>query len=38
MSLQLEPLHPVFAAKASGIDLTRPLSPADVGAVNAAMN
>ena len=38
MSLQLEPLHPVFAAEASGIDLTRPLSPADVGAINGAMN
>ena len=38
MSLKLEPLHPVFAAEASGIDLTRPLSPTDVRAINAAMN
>ena len=38
MSLQLHPLHPVFGAEASGLDLTRPLSPADVHAVNAAMN
>lgn len=38
MSLQLKPLHPVFGAEASGLDLTRPLSDADVRAVNAAMN
>lgn len=38
MSLQLKPLHKVFAAEASGIDLTQPLSPADVRAFNAAMN
>lgn len=38
MSLQLKPLHPVFVAEASGIDLARPLAPADVRAINAAMN
>jgi alpha-ketoglutarate-dependent 2,4-dichlorophenoxyacetate dioxygenase len=38
VSLQLKPLHPVFGAEASGLDLTRPLSDADVRAVNAAMN
>ncbi|MFL6694413.1 MAG: TauD/TfdA dioxygenase family protein [Ramlibacter sp.] len=38
MPLQLTPLHPVFAAEASGIDLTQPLAPADVRAINAAMN
>ena len=38
MPLQLKPLHPVFAAEASGIDITKPLSPADAMAVNAAMN
>ena len=38
MSLQLKPLHPVFAAEASGIDLSRPLSDADVRQINAAMN
>jgi alpha-ketoglutarate-dependent 2,4-dichlorophenoxyacetate dioxygenase len=38
MTLQLTPLHPVFAAEASGIDLTQPLAPADVRAINAAMN
>jgi len=38
VSLTLKPLHRVFAAEASGIDLTQPLSPADVRAINAAMN
>lgn len=38
MPLQLKPIHPVFAAEASGIDITRPLADADVRAVNAAMN
>jgi alpha-ketoglutarate-dependent 2,4-dichlorophenoxyacetate dioxygenase len=38
MSLQLKPLHPVFAAEASGLDLTQPLSGEDVRAINAAMN
>jgi alpha-ketoglutarate-dependent 2,4-dichlorophenoxyacetate dioxygenase len=38
MALQLRPLHPVFGAEASGIDLTRPLTDADRRAVNAAMN
>lgn len=38
MALELKPLHPVFAAQAFGLDLTKPLSDADVRAVNAAMN
>jgi hypothetical protein len=38
MSIELKPLHPVFAAEASGLDLTKPLSDADVRGVNAAMN
>jgi alpha-ketoglutarate-dependent 2,4-dichlorophenoxyacetate dioxygenase len=38
MSLQLKPLHAVFAAEASGIDLAKPLSDADARAINAAMN
>jgi len=38
MTLHLKPLHPVFAAEASGIDITQPLSDADVGAINAGMN
>jgi alpha-ketoglutarate-dependent 2,4-dichlorophenoxyacetate dioxygenase len=38
MPLQLKPLHPVFAAEASGIDFTQPLAPRDVAAINAGMN
>jgi alpha-ketoglutarate-dependent 2,4-dichlorophenoxyacetate dioxygenase len=38
MALQLKPLHPVFAAEASGIDITQPLSTRDVAAINAGMN
>jgi alpha-ketoglutarate-dependent 2,4-dichlorophenoxyacetate dioxygenase len=38
MSLHLEPLHPVFAAEASGIDLTKPLRLRTLRAINAAMN
>lgn len=38
MSLQLKPLHKIFAAQASGIDLTQPLSDTDLKAINAAMN
>ena len=38
MTLQLEPLHPLFVAQASGIDLTLPVSLRDVKAINAAMN
>lgn len=38
MSLLLKPLHPVFAAEASGIDLTQPVSSANLHAINSAMN
>jgi alpha-ketoglutarate-dependent 2,4-dichlorophenoxyacetate dioxygenase len=38
MTLQLRPLHKVFGAEASGIDLTQPLTDADRRAINAAMN
>ena len=38
MPLTLKPLHPVFAAEASGLDLTRPISRAEACAINAAMN
>ncbi|MBT2302767.1 TauD/TfdA family dioxygenase [Variovorax paradoxus] len=38
MPLQLKPLHPLFAAEASGIDITRPLSDTEVRQINAAMN
>jgi alpha-ketoglutarate-dependent 2,4-dichlorophenoxyacetate dioxygenase len=38
MTLRLKPLHPIFAAEASGLDLTTPVSRADACAINAAMN
>ncbi|MEJ7688488.1 MAG: TauD/TfdA family dioxygenase [Variovorax sp.] len=38
MNLKLNPLHNVFAAEATGIDLTLPLAPAEARAINAAMN
>ncbi len=38
MSLQFKPLHPLFAAEASGIDLTRPVDAAAVRAVDEAMD
>ncbi len=38
MPLRLKPLHPLFVAEASGIDITRPLSDTEVRQINAAMN
>ncbi len=38
MTLTLKPLHPVFAAEATGLDLTGPISRADACEINAAMN
>ncbi len=38
MSLQLKPLHPIFAAEASGVNLKSPLSDSNRKAINAAMN
>lgn len=38
MSLQLNPLHPVFAAEAYGVDLRRPLDRATVRAIESAMD
>src|SRR5688572_30057912 len=38
MSLQLRPLHPLFAAEAAGLDLRRPLEPAELRAIEAAMD
>ena len=38
MSLQLKPLHPLFAAEASGIDLTQPVDAATVRAIDDAMD
>lgn len=36
--MELEPLHPLFAARASGLDLTGPIDDATVRAVDAAMD
>lgn len=38
MSLQLKPLHPLFAAEASGIDLSKPVDAATVRAIDDAMD
>jgi alpha-ketoglutarate-dependent 2,4-dichlorophenoxyacetate dioxygenase len=38
MTLQLKPLHPVFAAEASGIDIARPLGQSDIDDIRAAMD
>src|SRR4051812_38159674 len=38
MPLSLRPLHPVFAAEASGLDLRRPLAEAEIDAVVEAMD
>ncbi len=38
MSLQLEPLHPLFAAEAGGIDLTKPVDAGTVRAIDEAMD
>ncbi len=38
MSLTLRPLHPLFVAEASGLDLSRPLAPDAVRAVVAALD
>jgi len=36
--LRITPLHPVFAARVEGLDASRPLTPAEVAAIDAAMN
>ena len=38
MSLQFKPLHPLFAAEASGIDLRHPVDAATLSAINDAMD
>ncbi|HKK30186.1 MAG TPA: TauD/TfdA family dioxygenase [Alphaproteobacteria bacterium] len=38
MALEIRPLHPVFAGEVSGIDLTRPLTPEQVAALEAGMD
>ena len=36
--LTLRQIHPLFAAEATGIDMTRPLAPEEIAAVTAAMD
>ena len=38
MSLQLKPLHPLFGAEATGIDIAKPVDAAAVRAIDAAMD
>lgn len=37
MPLTLTPLHPLFGARAEGLDLTRPLTPGEASEIHAAM-
>jgi alpha-ketoglutarate-dependent 2,4-dichlorophenoxyacetate dioxygenase len=36
--MEIRQIHPVFVGEVSGIDITRPLSPAEVAAIDAGMN
>jgi alpha-ketoglutarate-dependent 2,4-dichlorophenoxyacetate dioxygenase len=38
MPINIRPLHPTFVGEASGIDLTQPLSPDDIAAIDAGMD
>lgn len=38
MGLNLKPLHPLFAAEASGVDLNQPLDAATIAEIDAAMD
>jgi alpha-ketoglutarate-dependent 2,4-dichlorophenoxyacetate dioxygenase len=38
MPVTIRPLHPVFVGEVSGVDITRPLSPSDVAALEAGMD
>ena len=38
MTLSIRPIHPVFAGEVSGVDCSTKLSPADVAAIEAAMD
>jgi alpha-ketoglutarate-dependent 2,4-dichlorophenoxyacetate dioxygenase len=37
MAITVRPLHDVFVGEVSGVDLTRPLPPEDIGAIEAAI-
>ena len=38
MDITIRPVHPLFVGDVSGIDITQPLSPADVAAIEAGMD
>ena len=38
MSISITPLHPLFAARVSGIDLSQPVDPDDFVAIQAALD
>ena len=38
MAIEIQPLHPLFAGEVSGIDITRPLTRADVAAIESGMD
>ena len=38
MSLSIRQVHPVFVGEVTGVDCGRPLSPADVSAIEAGMD
>src|SRR5882757_2799137 len=38
MAISIRPLHPVFAGEVSGIDVTKPIPPEDVAAIEAGMD
>jgi alpha-ketoglutarate-dependent 2,4-dichlorophenoxyacetate dioxygenase len=38
MPVTIRPLHPVFVGEVSGVDITKPLSPSDVAALEAGMD
>src|SRR6266852_4335865 len=38
MSLSIRQIHPVFVGEVSGVDITKPLAPEDVAAIDAGMN
>ena len=38
MAIEIQPLHPLFAGEVSGIDITRPLTRADVAAIDSGMD
>src|SRR6201995_593229 len=38
MSIEIEPLHPLFFGEVSGVDITRPISHDDVARIEAGMD